>query len=84
MPLTVALMLLEFFKLSLGLSIALFHRQIADYLLEHDRVLVGLLRQKGVAMPCVTEKFARNVYFSLGIFVAAVELVRIWMLLRGY
>ena len=83
MPLTMPWMLLEFVKLSVGLLIALFHRQIADYILEHERVLVGMLRQRGVMIPSVTQRFTRNVYFSLGIFVAGVELVRIWMLLTG-
>ncbi len=83
MPLTMPEMLLEFIKLSVGLLLAFYHRQVADYVLEHERVLVGLLRQRGLAVPCMTQKFTRNIYFSLGIFVAAVELVRIWWLLHG-
>jgi hypothetical protein len=75
---------LEFFKLAVGVFIALFHRQIADYIIEQERVLVVLLRQKGLAVPAVvTRSTAYNIYFSLGIFTAAYEIVRIWYLLRG-
>jgi hypothetical protein len=75
---------LEFFKLGVGLFIALFHRQIADYIIEQERVLVVLLRQRGVMVPAaVTRNTAYNIYFSLGMFTAAYEIVRIWYLLRG-
>ena len=75
---------LEFLKLAIGLCIALFHRQIADYVIEQERVLVVLLRQKGLMLPPVlTRNTAYNIYFSVGMFTAAYEIVRIWYLLRG-
>jgi hypothetical protein len=77
-------MVLEFLKLGMGLLIALFHRQIASYVREHERVLVGRLRQRGLMMPEIfAESTTRNIYFSLGIFVAAFEMVRILTLMRG-
>ena len=76
-------MLLEFLKLSVGLAIALFHQPLADYILEQERVLVVLLRQRGLGAPgSLTQRSARNIYFMLGIFIATVQIVRIWLLLH--
>lgn len=71
---------LEFFRLSLGLLIALFHRPIADFIVEQDRVLVVMFRQRGLTLPpAPTTEAARNLYFGIGIFVALFELARIWL-----
>ncbi len=77
-------MFLEFTKLALGLAIMLFHRPIADYIMERERALVVLVRQRGIPVPpALSTEMARNVYFGLGAFVALFEVVRIWLLLRG-
>ena len=77
-------MFLEFTKLALGLAIMLFHRPLADYVMEHERALVVMMRQRGVPFPpALSTETARNVYFGLGAFVALFEVVRIWLLLRG-
>jgi hypothetical protein len=77
-------MLLEFMKLGVGLAIALFHQPLADYILEQERALVVLLRQRGLGVPgSLTQRSARNIYFVLGIFVASAQIIRIWMILHG-
>jgi len=74
------LMSVEITRLLLGLLIALFHRPIADYILEHERSLVIMFRQRGLAFPATpSTETVRNVYFFIGIFVAVFEIVRIWV-----
>lgn len=77
------LMSIEVTRLLLGLIFMTFHRPIADYVMQHERVLVGLLRQRGVALPSPSMETARNLYFGLATFVVAVEMARIWTLLHG-
>lgn len=77
------LMVVEITRLLLGLMIALFHRPIADYILEQERSLVILFRQRGVAFPATpSTETVRTVYFFIGIFVAVFEIVRIWITLH--
>ncbi len=77
-------MVLEFTRLLLGLALMYFHRPIADYVVEQERALVVLFRQRGVPVPAaLTTDSARNVYFGLGVFVVLVELVRIYLAVRG-
>ena len=76
-------MLSEITRLALGLLIALFHRPLADFMLQQERVLVVIFRQRGVPYPAVpTTETTRNVYFGIGILLAMYELVRIWILLH--
>ena len=76
--------ILEFTRLAVGLLIAYFHRQIADFILERERSLVVMFRSRGLPIPAApTTETGRNIYFILGIFVAFFELVRIWLALRG-
>ncbi len=78
------LIVLEFAKLALGLAIMLFHRPIADFVMERERALVVLVRERGLPFPAApTTETARNIYFGLGAFVAVFELARIWLLTRG-
>ncbi len=73
----------EITRLVLGLLIAGFHQQIADFVMPHERQLVALFRSRGVPLPDVPkESTAYNLYFCLGIFVAVVEIVRIYFLTR--
>jgi hypothetical protein len=75
-------MAIELTRLGVGLLILLFHRQIADYILEQERVIVGLFRQRGLRLPCPTTEGARTIYFCLGAFVALYEIARIWLQLH--
>ncbi len=81
---SIPVMLLEFTRLLLGLVIVYFHRPIADYVLEQERLLVGLFRQRGVPMPAApTTESAHNIYFGIGMFVVLFEMLRIFLALRG-
>lgn len=74
-------MLLEFFRLAVGLLVALFHRPLADFIAEQDRAVVAIARRRGLLLPEVpSARICRNLYFCLGIFVAVYELLRIWTL----
>jgi hypothetical protein len=74
----------EIYRLALGFLILIFHQPIADYLLEHERSLVVIFRQRGIPLPAApTTETCRNIYFSLGAFVIFSQLIRIWLLLRG-
>jgi hypothetical protein len=74
-------MLLEVTRLALGLMIAIFHRPLADWILEQDRQLVLMARSRGVPLPAApTTETARTLYFCIGIFVAIYEILRIWVL----
>jgi hypothetical protein len=76
-------MAIELTKLALGLLILLFHRPIADFVLEQDRLLIVLFRQRGILLPATpAAETARNIYFGLGTFVAVYQLVHIWSGLR--
>jgi len=76
-------MLLEIARLTLGLLVALFHQPLADFIAEQDRALVAVARRRGFPLPDVpSPRTCRNLYFSVGIFVALYELLRIWVLIR--
>ncbi len=75
-------MLLEIARLMLGLGIALFHKQLADFIFEQDRSLTALFRQRGLSLPLgPSRETAHNLYFCIGITVAIISLMRIWLLL---
>ena len=74
---------LEFARLLLGLIAAAYHRQIADFMVERERLLVVVFRERGVPMPAaMRSETARNVYFWIGIFIVAMELMRIFQMLH--
>jgi hypothetical protein len=73
----------EFLKLTVGLALMLFHRPIADYILEHERSLVIIFRQRGVPVPAApTTETGRNIYFCIGGFIVMFQIVHIWMMLN--
>jgi hypothetical protein len=81
---TIHLVTLEFTRLLIGLMIACFHRPIADYILEQERSLVAIFRQRGLPLPnAPTTETGRNIYFGIGIFIVLFEVARIWLALRG-
>jgi hypothetical protein len=77
-----AMMTFELLRLLFGFLIAAFHRPIADFITEHDRVLVMAFRQRGIPAPVLTKESSRNLYFGLGMFIMLLEMVRIWSLMH--
>jgi hypothetical protein len=73
-----SLMVSELLRLLLGFLVAAFHRPIADWVMEHERILVMAFRQRGIPAPVLSAEGARNVYFGLGIFIILLEMARIW------
>jgi len=72
---------LEIARLLLGLVIAACHRRIADFIVERERSLVLVLRQRGMLFPAALEtETARNLYFGIGIFIVLVELLRLYQM----
>jgi len=72
-------MILEIARLVLALLILCFHRQIADFILEHERRLVILLNQHGLRLPDVpSRELTRDLYFSIGIIASLGCVVRLW------
>jgi len=72
---------LEIARLLLGLMIAACHRQIADFIVERERALVLVMRQRGLSLPAaMSTTTAHNLYFGVGIFVVLVELLRIYQM----
>ena len=77
------IMTLEFTRVLVGLAIALFHVQLADFLRHQDRALGAAFRERGVPIPGALPKQAsRDLFFIFGIGIALFSLVRIWMTLR--
>ena len=72
------IMAFELIRLVFGFLIAAFHRPIADYIMERERVLVIAFRQRGIPAPVLTTESARNIYFGLGMFIILLEMARIW------
>lgn len=76
-------MAIDITRLALGLLIALFHRPIADFILRQEEGMVVLLRSRGVPLPNVPSRTtAHNLYFALGMVVAVISLLRVWLLLH--
>jgi hypothetical protein len=76
-------MAIEIARLVLGLLVAAFHRPIADFISDREHRLVVAFRQRGMLLPAaLTSDAARSLYFSIGIFIALVELLRIYQLGR--
>ncbi len=72
---------LEIARLCLGLLIAGFHAPIADFIIEQERSLLVALRRHGIEVPVVmSRRSAHNLYFSFGILVALVQLLRLHQL----
>ena len=76
-------LLVEIVRLAIGVAIAGFHEQIADYVMPHERQLVALFRSRGVPLPDVPkESTAYLLYFSLGIFIALYEIAHIYIMIH--
>jgi hypothetical protein len=76
-------MLMEFTRVLFGLTLALFHAQVADFLRKQDRALGATFRELGVTIPdALPERTSHNLFFLLGVAVAVVSLARIWLTLH--
>ena len=74
-------MFLEVVRLVLGLLIAALHKPIADFICERERSLVLTFRQRGMPLPAaLSSEAARTIYFGIGIFIALVEMLRLYQL----
>jgi hypothetical protein len=74
---------MEFARVLLGLTLALFHAQVADFLREQDRALADSFRERGFPLPgALPKQAAHDLFFVLGILLSLFSLVRIWMTLR--
>jgi hypothetical protein len=64
-------MALEFARLCVGLLIAGFHAQIADFILAREHSLILACRQRGFELrTAIPPKTAHNLYFAFGILIA--------------
>ena len=60
------MIVVDFSRLVLGLIVALFHRPIADFMLEREHALASFFRNRGVYLPePPSEATCQNVYFGL-------------------
>lgn len=74
-------MSVEISRLVFGLLVAAFYRPIADFMLERERSLVLAFRERGMPLPAVPRaETVRNIYFSIGIFIVIIEMLRIYQL----
>jgi hypothetical protein len=74
---------MEFARVLVGLTIALFHAQLADFVREQDLALSATFRDRGIPMPgALSKPTARNLFFLFGVLIALVSLARIWLTLR--
>jgi hypothetical protein len=54
---------------------------IADFIMERERVLLLALRRYGIEIPMILSRTsAQNVYFSFGILIVLVQLLRLQQL----
>jgi|SRR5215831_8105506 len=76
-------MRLEVARLLLGLVIAGFHARIADFIMEQERVLLLTLRRYGIEIPVLlSRRTAQNLYFSFGILIVLIQLLRLHQMAR--
>jgi hypothetical protein len=73
-------MVLELIRLLLGLSIAVFHRPLANKAMQYERALDRSFRDRGVNLPApLSDAAAENLYFAIGIFICLLEAGKFWM-----
>jgi hypothetical protein len=77
------IMPMGFARVLLGLTIALFHVQVADFLRKQDLALSDAFRAHGVPIPDALPKEASHtLFFLFGVLIALFSLARIWLSLR--
>ncbi len=74
---------LELMRLFSGLLLALFHEQVADWILHQEEMLVATARSRGFPYPLPPRReTVHSLYFLMGLSVAVIQLFRIWDLIR--
>jgi hypothetical protein len=74
-------MALEIARLCLGLLVAGFHAPIADFILAREDSLILACRRRGFDLPtAISRKAAHDFYFSFGIAIALVQLLRLYQM----
>ena len=72
-------MAVDIARLLLGVLIALFHRPLANKIMQHERALDGYFRSRGIYLPAPpSDATAQTLYFTIGIFICLIEAGRIW------
>ena len=73
-------MIVEVTRLLLGVLIAVFHRPLANTIMQHERALDMFFRQRGFRFPAPpSDTTAQNLYFVIGIFICLFEAGKIWV-----
>ena len=73
-------MQIELLRLMMGLLLAGFHRPVSDFILEQEHALSGLARRGGLRLPApLSLETSRNLFFSMGILVALLQIARIYL-----
>ena len=73
-------MVLEIARLMMGLVLAAFHRPVADFIVQQDRLLTALVRRGGVNLPQgFSLETSRTLFFFLGILIALAQMARIYV-----
>ena len=73
-------MVVEITRLLLGVLIAIFHRPLANLIMQQERALDSYFRRRGISLPAPpSDKTAQNLYFFIGIFICLMEAGRIWL-----
>jgi hypothetical protein len=73
-------MVVEITRLVLGVLIAVFHRPLANTIMQQERALDMFFRQRGVRFPAPpSDATAQNLYFLIGIFICLFEAGKIWI-----
>lgn len=73
-------MIAGFARLVLGLLVALFHRPIANFILQREQALIGYFQRHGVHFPePPSEAALHNIYFCLGLFISLFSIAQIWL-----
>ena len=72
--------MVEVTRLLLGVVIALFHRPIANKMMQQERAIDSYFRQRGISLPPPpSDATAQTLYFCIGIFICLLEASRIWI-----
>ena len=67
-------------RLAFGLAVALFHRPIANFIMDREHALDSFFRRHGVHFPePPSQATLHNIYFGLGLFISLFSIVRIWL-----
>jgi N-acyl-L-homoserine lactone synthetase len=72
-------MIKDLLRLAVGLLMMSFHREIASFIFVQERQLVDLLARRGWNLPSFSsERAAHDLYFTLGVFVCCMALLRLY------